>query len=159
MNDRKEFKLFLKGSPEGVEKLKELFDSGKLTALNGFSLEKFEVIDKNSDPSQTSEFSDKWDKVRKIRNQTIKNLDLSGVDLSGTNLSETDLSGADLSDADLSDADLSGTNLSGADLSDADLTDADLSGANVKNARFGNNTGIAESLKHDLIIRGAIFED
>ncbi|WP_339374028.1 hypothetical protein [Calothrix sp. PCC 6303] len=32
-------------------------------------------------------------------------------------------------------------------------------GAKVINARFGNNQGIPETLKLDLIRRGAIFED
>ena len=50
-------------------------------------------------------------------------------------------------------------NLTRADLSDANLSGADLSRANVENARFGYNSGVSESLKHDLIARGAIFED
>ncbi|GAX40488.1 pentapeptide repeat-containing protein [Tolypothrix sp. NIES-4075] len=99
---------------------------------------------------------------------------LSRADLSRADLSRADLSLADLSFADLSFANLSGANLSGANLidtklSDANLIDADLSGANlsganlsganVKNARFGNNQGISELIKRDLIQKGAIFED
>ena len=90
--------------------------------------------------------------------------DLSGVNLRGANLNFADLNFADLSGADLKGADLSGANLnfadlSGADLKGADMRGADLSGANVKNACFAYSSGILESLKQDLIERGAIFED
>jgi uncharacterized protein YjbI with pentapeptide repeats len=94
---------------------------------------------------------------------------LSGANLSGADLSNANLDAANLKDADLSDTKLIATNLrytyfynanlSGADLSGADLSGADLSGANVKNARFRNNLGISETMKRDLILRGAIFED
>ncbi|NEU77208.1 pentapeptide repeat-containing protein [Hassallia byssoidea VB512170] len=99
----------------------------------------------------------------------LSRANLSGADLSRANLSNADLSDAYLSDAYLSDADLSGANLSGANLSGANLSRAnlsranlsraDLSGANVENARFGNNQGISEARKRDLIQKGAIFED
>ncbi|MBW4446235.1 MAG: pentapeptide repeat-containing protein [Spirirestis rafaelensis WJT71-NPBG6] len=114
----------------------------------------------------------------------LSDADLSGANLSGANLSGADLSRANLIVANLSDADLSGAKLRdagliraklrGAILIDADLSDAyliaadlrgayliraNLSGANVKNARFGNNRGISEPIKRDLIQKGAIFED
>ncbi len=89
----------------------------------------------------------------------LSRTNLSGANLSGADLSRTNLSGAYLSGANLSGADLSRTNLSGAYLSRANLIDADLSDAEVKNARFGYNSGISESLKRNLIARGAIFED
>ncbi|NEN98828.1 MAG: pentapeptide repeat-containing protein [Moorea sp. SIO3I7] len=90
--------------------------------------------------------------------------DLSEADLSEADLSEAYLSGAYLSSANLSNAYLRGTyliyaDLSEADLSSADLSDAKLSHAIVNNARFGDNSGIDESMKRDLIERGAIFED
>jgi hypothetical protein len=104
---------------------------------------------------------------------------LSSTNLSNTNLSDANLSYANLSYANLSGANLSGANLSGADLSYADLSYADLrwtdlrlanlSGANlsdtnfnyatVEYARFEFTSGIPESLKQDLIARGAIFDD
>ncbi|MHC5721794.1 MAG: pentapeptide repeat-containing protein, partial [Nostoc sp.] len=59
--------------------------------------------------------------------------------------------------ADLSNTRLINTNLSGANLRDANLVHADLSDANVEKARFGNNQGISEKIKDDLIRRGAIF--
>ncbi|MGI2904203.1 pentapeptide repeat-containing protein [Tolypothrix sp. VBCCA 56010] len=79
--------------------------------------------------------------------------------LIGANLSRAYLSGAILIAAKLSGANLIGANLSDADLSGANLSGADLSRANVKNARFGNNQGISEARKRDLIQKGAIFED
>ncbi|MGB3695170.1 MAG: pentapeptide repeat-containing protein [Spirulinaceae cyanobacterium] len=47
----------------------------------------------------------------------------------------------------------------GANLTEANLIGADLSGANVHEAKFGDNQGISETIKRDLIQRGAIFED
>ncbi len=115
--------------------------------------------------------------------------DLSGAHLSGANLSGANLSGANLSGANLSGANLSGANLSRADLSDAELFRAELIGANlfrtnlfrselgaanliaanliganlidvnVESTRFTDCLGISESLKLDLINRGAIFND
>ena len=84
---------------------------------------------------------------------------LSGADLNFANLSGADLSGADLSGANLSEAHLNYAKLSRANLSGTYLIDTDLIGAKVKGARFGNNLGISESMKNDLIKRGAIFED
>ncbi|HAX75849.1 MAG TPA: hypothetical protein DCY88_08425 [Cyanobacteria bacterium UBA11372] len=99
----------------------------------------------------------------------LSNANLTDANLSRANLSDANLSGAYLSRAyligvDLSGADLSGANLIGADLSGANLSRANLSRANlsravVKNARFGGSLGISESMKQDLIKRGAIFED
>ncbi|MCV3214453.1 pentapeptide repeat-containing protein [Plectonema radiosum NIES-515] len=89
---------------------------------------------------------------------------LSGAKLSGANLISTDLShaylgGAKLRDANLRGANLMGANLIGANLSGANLSDVNLSDVNVKNARFGNNQGISEAIKRDLIQKGAIFAD
>jgi uncharacterized protein YjbI with pentapeptide repeats len=84
---------------------------------------------------------------------------LNDAMLCSANLSGAILSSANLTDADLSDANLSNANLSGAYLRGADLSDADLSGANVDKAQFGDNEGISESMKKDLMERGAFFED
>lgn len=59
--------------------------------------------------------------------------------------------------ANLIRANLIGSDLKNASLIGANLIDADLSGANVEKARFGNNQGISEPIKLDLIRRGAIF--
>jgi uncharacterized protein YjbI with pentapeptide repeats len=84
---------------------------------------------------------------------------LNDAMLCSANLSGASLSSANLTDADLSDANLSHANLSGSYLRGADLSDADLSGANVDNAKFGDNEGISESMKKELMARGAVFED
>ncbi|MHC5718523.1 MAG: pentapeptide repeat-containing protein, partial [Nostoc sp.] len=55
--------------------------------------------------------------------------------------------------------DLRGANLRGGILIGAILIVANLSPANVRNARFGYNQGISESIKRELIQQGAIFED
>jgi uncharacterized protein YjbI with pentapeptide repeats len=84
---------------------------------------------------------------------------LNDAMLCNTSLSGASLSSANLSDADLGDADLSNANLSGAQLRGADLSNTNLSGASVNNTQFGYNKGISESMRRDLIARGAIFED
>ena len=94
----------------------------------------------------------------------LSNADLSGVICWNTNLCNVNLKYADLKYADLRYADLRGANLKYADLGYADLRGANFSStnfsnANVKNARFINSTGISESMKLDLIQRGAYFED
>ncbi|NEO12935.1 MULTISPECIES: pentapeptide repeat-containing protein [unclassified Moorena] len=53
----------------------------------------------------------------------------------------------------------SSADLSDANLKSADLTNAQLSRAIVDNTQFGDNSGIDESMKGDLIKRGAMFED
>ncbi len=89
-----------------------------------------------------------------LSNSELRGADLIRANLSGANLSSANLTGTYLYHANLRDADLSNS-----DLYRADLRDAELTGAEVKNIRLGNNLGISESLKRDLIARGAIFED
>jgi uncharacterized protein YjbI with pentapeptide repeats len=89
----------------------------------------------------------------------LRGANLMGANLMGANLMGANLMGANLSGVNLSDADLMGANLSDADLSYADLMGVNLISANIKNTRFGFNTGISESMRQDLIERGAIFED
>ena len=85
--------------------------------------------------------------------------DLGSANLSGTDLKDAKLNMADLSGADLSGADLTGADLRYADFRGADLRFADLNCSQVENSRFGNNQGISQSMKRNLISRGAIFED
>jgi uncharacterized protein YjbI with pentapeptide repeats len=124
-----------------------------------------------------------------LTNADLRNVNLGGADLSGALLSDTDLSGADLhrvslvlanlSGANLSNVNLEEANLSNCNLSDANLTDAclknanlhqaglaltnlagvDFTGANVKEARLWHDAGISETVKADLIKRGAIFDE
>jgi hypothetical protein len=162
-------RLIVEGSQEHIERLVSRIQSGQITELSGFPVEDIQILNESSDDEESDELNDKWHLVQEIVNHTVvgRNLidaDLSDADLSRANLIDADLSGADLSGADLSSANLSGANLigaylSGANLSGADLSSANLSGANVENARFGNNRGISEPIKRDLIQKGAIFED
>jgi uncharacterized protein YjbI with pentapeptide repeats len=92
---------------------------------------------------------------------------LSESDLSFANLSNTNLSCSDLSNAQLCETNLQGSDLQGADLQNANLQGANLQAAQLKNtnfqeanvtlAKFGQNTGLSEALKVELICRGAIF--
>ncbi len=89
----------------------------------------------------------------------LEDANLEAANLKGARLVSADLSGTDLSGADLSGADLLGSNLKGANLKGANLKGANLEGANLEGAKFMENEGILESLKQDLIERGAIFID
>ena len=162
-------KLFVEGFPEDIKQIVSLIESKEITELSGFTIEEIEIVDESSDAEETTESNNKWSLVKEIVSQPVKGRKLRGADLSGANLSgaylrsarlvQTNLRSARLNHANLIEANLIGADLSNAQLFGADLTDADLSGAKVENARFGDNSGISESLKRDLIARGAIFED
>jgi|GEM_PF-6494532 len=103
-----------------------------------------------------------------LRGADLSHANLRGADLRGANLSGgrirlisagADLNRAKLRGANLRGADLSGANLGGANLRGADLRGANLRGAAVTSARFGDNKGITQGMKQDLIEQGAIFED
>jgi uncharacterized protein YjbI with pentapeptide repeats len=101
--------------------------------------------------------------IANLRGANLRGANLSGADLFGADLSGADLSIANLRDvnlngADLSGADLGGANLSGANLSRTKLHGAKLSGVDVKNTRFESSSGISESMKQNLIDKGAIFD-
>ncbi len=81
------------------------------------------------------------------------------ADLSDASLHHANLNRADLTNSNLSNADLSNTDLRNAKLMLANLSGANLSGADVNHAQFGNNLGISDSMKQDLIARGAIFDE
>jgi uncharacterized protein YjbI with pentapeptide repeats len=98
----------------------------------------------------------------------LRYADLSGAnlmcaDLIYTRLMYANLSGTNLTRANLSSASLRNTilvsaNLNSADLRDTNLREANLSDADVENTKFGYNSGLSESMKQDLIARGAIFD-
>ncbi len=77
--------------------------------------------------------------------------------LSGANLIRADLRGANLSNAHLDGACLISADLRSANLRNAFVDAANFTGANVENTCFGNNPGISQQVKDDLIRRGAIF--
>ena len=85
------------------------------------------------------------------------NIDLQ--DLNAVNLSQSDYEKLNLKGADLTEANLTNANLSDADLTSAKLVGTNFNGTIVKNTKFGNNSGISETAKEDLIRRGAIFTD
>ena len=81
------------------------------------------------------------------------------ANLNNANLRQANLRNANLNSAKLILADLSSADLSGANFIRAEILGANLSCAKVENTLFGYNDSISESLKQDLIRRGAIFED
>ena len=104
-----------------------------------------------------------------LHSAKLNSTNLNGANLNCANLLCADLHNANISGGNLSNAKLPCANLTDANLTDANLTNADmygailngtiLSGADVKGAIFGSNEGIGESIKKDLIARGATFED
>ncbi len=132
-------RLIVEGSQEDIERLVSRIQLGELKELRGFPVEDIQILNDSLDDEESDELNDKWHLVQEIVNHPVK--------------------GRNLSDANLSGAYLIGADLIGADLSRANLSDVILSDANVENARFGNNQGISEPIKHDLIQKGAIFED
>jgi acylphosphatase len=158
-------KITLNGSPEGIEKLHELFESGELVEVRGIPVVNVEIpttedIEEDDYKLQLIE--------RIIAGEDLGN-DLVGADLSGAFLSRAKLWGANLWRANLRGANLWGANLEGADLWGADLEGANLERANlrganleeaiVKDALFHFSTGITEEMKWDLESRGAFFGD
>ena len=89
----------------------------------------------------------------------LNDVNLSGGDLRGANLRKTSLRGADLTETDLSGADLSCADLTYANLTRSNLSLTNFKGARLKDALFRNNQGISDSIKSDLIEKGAIFEE
>ncbi|MEO1428501.1 MAG: pentapeptide repeat-containing protein [Cyanobacteria bacterium J06633_8] len=77
--------------------------------------------------------------------------------LSGANLIRADLRGANLKKAHLDAAYLISADLRRANLRNAFLDAANFQAANVENTRFGNNPGIFQQMKDDLMRRGGIF--
>lgn len=87
----------------------------------------------------------------------LKDANLNGAILYGAKLIVANLNGANLEDAILYGASLERASLEDANLNGANLKDAILYVAKVEKALFGNNEGIDEDMKADLIKRGAIF--
>lgn len=80
---------------------------------------------------------------------------LSGVDLSGAYLENSNFSDADLHCASLALANLGGANLTGANLQETNLNNTNLSYAKLEGAKLGQNSGLSEEMKRDLVQRGA----
>ena len=181
--ERGSIKLFLEGSPEGLKKLKELFESGELTEVLGIPVEEVKLLLEESEKKETEK---KYRLIEEIRTQGAENRDLRGANLRGANLRGAILSGAILSgailsgaylsnailrdayfsdailrDAYFSGADLSGADLRGADLRGADLRGADLRGAYLKYSRVNDYTKFDDKwrLVWQIVNQGAQSED
>ncbi|NET25821.1 pentapeptide repeat-containing protein [Okeania sp. SIO1I7] len=163
--DEGSLKFVLKGSPEGLERIERLFNSGELTEIFDVPIENVEFIEPEKEKLEFTIAGDisytdvaklkaavtgvdqKELLIQKIRTyQGYKKLNLSEANLSEANLIEANLSEANLSGANLSGASLSRTylieanlieaNLSEANLIEANLIKANLSGANLIKANF-----------------------
>ncbi|MBE9209706.1 pentapeptide repeat-containing protein [Nostoc sp. LEGE 06077] len=82
---------------------------------------------------------------------------LNDANCSRTNFEGANLKGACLRRANLSSADLSNTDIRDADFIDANLSGTNFSGAKVQGALFGNNLGLSQKAKSELVADGVIF--
>ncbi|NES71453.1 MAG: pentapeptide repeat-containing protein [Okeania sp. SIO2D1] len=161
--DEGSLKFVLQGSPEGLERIKKLFNSEELTEIFDVPIKNVEFIEPEKEKlafSITGDISytdvakikaavtgvdEKELLIQKIRtDRRSKKLNLRKADLSETILRGAMLRGAmlrgaylhetDLSEANLREADLSRAYLRKAILNGADLSGADLSGAILSGA-------------------------
>ncbi|WP_293087987.1 pentapeptide repeat-containing protein, partial [Okeania sp. SIO3B5] len=156
--DEGSLKFVLQGTPEGLERIERLFNSGELKEIFDVPIESVEFIEPDKEKlaftiagdisytdvaklkAAVTGVDEKELLIQKIRTyQGKEKLNLRGAELSGANLigayligvnlSRADLRGANFSRADLSKANLNGANLNGANFSGADLIEANLIGA------------------------------
>jgi uncharacterized protein YjbI with pentapeptide repeats len=128
-------KITLNGSPEGLEKLHELFESGELVEVLGIRVDNVELL--------TLEDIREDFKLKLIERiiegedlgDDLVGADLRGAFLSGVNLRKTNLRRANLTGANLTGANLTGANLVRANLQGANLERANLRGANLRGAK------------------------
>jgi uncharacterized protein YjbI with pentapeptide repeats len=85
---------------------------------------------------------------------TFSDVTLKGANLKGANLSEAYLKGINLDEINLSRANLSGAIVSGAVFGRARLADV-----LVEKTRFINCPDVSKAVRHDLVRRGATFDD
>ena len=134
--DEGSIKIILEGSEEGLQKIKELFESGELEEIEGFPIEYVRDLTE----AENKKVEIKSELIKKILNQTInKNLEraeLRGANLEGAYLERANLSGAELRGANLRGAFLRGAELRGANLRGAYLERANLSGAELRGANL-----------------------
>ena len=162
-------RLILEGSEEGLQKLKELFESGELTEVEGIPVEYVRFLDTETlDDDPKLEIERKSRLIKEIRNKAAKGRNLSDADLSDADLNHANLYGANLyrailRGANLSGADLRSAILRAANLRAADLSDANLSGAILRAAiLYGANLSGAKlsgAKLSDADLRGAKLSD
>jgi uncharacterized protein YjbI with pentapeptide repeats len=90
-----------------------------------------------------------------LSDSNLSHAKLSGADLSGAYLENANLSYADFHCASLALVNLIGANLTGAILTETNLINTNFSSANLENTIFANNQGISDSLKANLLAKGA----
>ncbi|NES04743.1 MAG: pentapeptide repeat-containing protein [Okeania sp. SIO2F4] len=175
--DEGSLKFFLKGSPEGLKRIAESFNSGELTEIFDVPIESVEFIEPEKEKlafTITGDISytdvaklktavtgvdEKEILIRKIRtNQGEKKLNLSRANLSGAKLSGAKLSGAKLSGAKLSGAYLIQANLSDASLIQANLSDTSLIRANLRGTNFIKANFFKADLRNADLIRAKLRE-
>ena len=145
-------KIILKGTPEALATIQDLYNSGRLSEVEGISVKSVKLVlnEKQNkivnEPANTSWLyrlspdldlylyklsPDLYKAYRKLF-LTLNKAKLSGAYLRGVCLSKANLSKANLSKANLSKANLRESNLIGADLRGADLRGSDLCGADLR---------------------------
>ena len=164
-------KLILGGSPQGLERIEELFKSGQFSEIAGTAIQDVHHLNKDElariIKERGGDAAD-WS-LANLRGADLRGADLRGANLLIANLHEADLSEANLGLANLRTSDLRRTDLRGADLLMADLCGADLREANLRGAslngvsvyrtQFSFAKGLSENRVRDLMQKGAIFED
>ena len=134
-------KITFNGTWESLQRLKILFDEGRLREILGIPVENVELLtteDTEEDDDYKLQLIERIIAGEDLGNDLV-GADLSGAFLSraileGANLVEANLEGANLVEADLRRADLGEANLEGADLEGANLVEANLEGANLVEA-------------------------
>ena len=131
--------LILGGSPEGLEKLKDLYESGELTEVLDIPVKQVQFIEPEimNNDQETAKI-EKSHLIQEIITQRISKRDLRDADLSYANLNRANLSGVNLIGANLSETDLSHVDLSGAILNHANLNHANLNHTNLSRTNLSH---------------------
>ena len=150
-------KLILNGSPEGLSKRQELFESGELEQLAIPQVEAVATTKANTQDARKARLI----QALRLREQFLRTLEVSVRvrDLDIVSALDSALALARVRDLDLSGADLSGANLHHIDMTGVNFTGANLTHADATGTIFEDNLGLTEDDKRDLQSQGAIFTD
>ena len=119
-------KLILGGSPESLERLQELFQSGQLEEVEGLAVQDVHLIN----TEETIESPKSNVALRRSTEVNLRRGDFHSLDLRDTVFTNADLRGANFIDADLHQADFRDTRLHKTTLDGVDLSKVKLFGAN-----------------------------
>ena len=162
-------KITFNGTWESLQRLKILFDEGRLREILGIPVENVELLtteDTEEDDDYKLQLIERIIAGEDLGNDLV-GADLSGAFLSraileGANLVEADLRRADLGEANLERAYLEGANLRGAYLGEADLRGADLRRADLVKANLmeANLEGanLVEANLENATVKDALFQ-